>query len=63
MKGQFRTQRHCPPDELPHHFDILIDGVVYSFARHAVQPDNIADNQLLFNVFVEDGLKTSKVQS
>lgn len=59
MKGQYRTTRHCPPDELPDWFEVLIDGVVYKFARSAFQPRSamLADNSAVYNVFIEDGLK------
>ena len=57
MKGQYRTTQHCPLQELPENFEALIDGVVYEFARNAFQPTPKADNQVLYNVFVEDGLR------
>jgi len=60
MKGQFRTQRHCPPTDLPDHFKVLIDDMVYIFARHISQPEGKVDNQVLYNVFIEDGLINSQ---
>lgn len=58
MKGQYRTTRHCPPQELPKHFEALIGGVVYKFARSIWQPEpnTIPDNVLVYAVYVEDGL-------
>jgi hypothetical protein len=36
---------------------VLIDGVVYKFAKSFIQfPDKTADNMAVYNVFIEDGL-------
>jgi len=58
MKEQYRTTRHCPPKDLPNHFEVLIDGVVYRFAKFVWQPkpNTIPDNALVYAVYVEDGL-------
>jgi len=63
MKGQFRTERHCPREEVPRHFTALIGDVVYSFAKAANQPERIAENGIIYFVFVEDGLRKARNNS
>ena len=60
MKGQWRSEQHCPKDQIPEYFSTLIDNVVYSFAKSAIQPEGWAENGVLYFVFVEDGLEVVK---
>jgi len=65
VKNQYRTTRHCPPKDLPNHFEALIDGVVYKFAKFVWQPEpnTIPDNSLVYAVYIEDGLIQSSTQT
>ena len=56
MKSQIRTHRHCPRENLPEYFEVLIDGVIYKFAKSYIQPEIKPDNSLLYDIFIEDGL-------